>query len=451
MKKAALTALLAALLLLPLGAATPSASSTTTALQCPDPTVTVGTMSELKSAVAAARPGDVIEMEPGTYAGRLTLERSGAKSNPIWLCGPREAVIDAGNVSSGRVIHMDDADNWRLVGFTVTNALKGLTISQVSNSVFAGLHVHHIGHEAVHLLSNSTNNIVRDNVIHDTGIVNPMFGEGVYIGTAKTNWGSRGVDYSNRNQVIGNTIYDTTAESIDIKEGTKNGVIRGNLLDGARITGQADSWITVKGQHYVIEDNVGRNAPEHGFEAHEIRTDGMVVGGGQDNVFRRNTAYHDGEGYAFYTRELPGVVVTCDNEVVGSGRFTDLALSCGEPEPAPESTQQPEPEPDPTQEPEPTLGSDSGARAGAHPGAVAHAHPEAEAHTRAEADAHAEANPHADAHADADPEAAGADAVQAGAVHDAHVLPLRHVVVHREVPLRLRPGHRPGAHRRLGR
>ena len=280
MKKAALTALLAALLLLPLGAATPSASSTTTALQCPDPTVTVGTMSELKSAVAAARPGDVIEMEPGTYAGRLTLERSGAKSNPIWLCGPREAVIDAGNVSSGRVIHMDDADNWRLVGFTVTNALKGLTISQVSNSVFAGLHVHHIGHEAVHLLSNSTNNIVRDNVIHDTGIVNPMFGEGVYIGTAKTNWGSRGVDYSNRNQVIGNTIYDTTAESIDIKEGTKNGVIRGNLLDGARITGQADSWITVKGQHYVIEDNVGRNAPEHGFEAHEIRTDGMVVGGG---------------------------------------------------------------------------------------------------------------------------------------------------------------------------
>src|SRR5690606_41422623 len=99
--------------------------------------------------------------------------------------------------------------------------------------------------------STSTTTPGRDNVLRATGIVNPMVGEGVYIGAARTSWGSRGVDYSNRNQVIGNTIYDTTAESIDIKEGTKNGVIRGNLLDGARITGQADSWITVKGQHYV--------------------------------------------------------------------------------------------------------------------------------------------------------------------------------------------------------
>lgn len=354
MKKAALAAVLAALMFVLPGAATPPASSAPTTLQCPTPTVTVGTMAELESAVASAKPGDVIEMEPGTYEGRLVLERSGAKTNPIWLCGPRDAVIDAGDVSQGRVVHMKDADNWRLVGFTVTNAMKGLTISGVNNSVFAGLHVHHIGHEAVHLLRGSTDNVVRDSEIHDTGITNQMFGEGVYIGTARDNWRDAGVDYSNRNQVIGNTIYDTTAEAIDIKEGTKDGVIRGNVLDGASTVGQADSWVTVKGQRYVIEDNVGRNSPFHGFESQKIRTDGLVVNGGQDNIFRRNTAYHDGDGYAFYTRELRGVVVACDNEVIGSGRFTDLAVDCGEPEPEPTPTPEPSPAPTPKPEPSPT-------------------------------------------------------------------------------------------------
>src|SRR5690606_5511377 len=116
--KALATAALSALLLTGVGPATPGAAATTTAIECPAPTTTVGTMAELQAAVDVAKPGNVIEMLPGTYAGSLVMERSGAKANPIWLCGPRSAVIDAGDVARGRVVHMKDADNWRLVGFT---------------------------------------------------------------------------------------------------------------------------------------------------------------------------------------------------------------------------------------------------------------------------------------------------------------------------------------------
>lgn len=188
------TALVAAIAALLLAAYTPATPETTTAADCPAPTVTVATMAELQAAVDAAQPGDVVVMEPGRYDGNLTIERSGAKSNPIWLCGPRDAVIDGGTVRSGRVVRLADADHWRLVGFTVTNGLKGIIVSAVNGAVLSDLHVHHIGHEAIHLLSGSTDSVVRDSEIHDTGLVTEMFGEGVYVGTARDNWGTRGVD-----------------------------------------------------------------------------------------------------------------------------------------------------------------------------------------------------------------------------------------------------------------
>src|SRR5690606_27017353 len=127
-----------------------------------------------------------------------------------------------------------------------------------------------------------------------------------------------------------------------------------NILDGASTVGQADSWVTVKGQRYVVEGNIGRNAPMHGFESQKIRTDGLVALGGEDNVFRRNTAYFDGDGYAFYTRKLSGVQVACDNVVIGDGRFSDLDCVGGDPEPSPTVDLEPMPEPEPSASPEPS-------------------------------------------------------------------------------------------------
>src|SRR5699024_949409 len=96
--------------------------------------------------------------------------------------------------------------------------------------------------------------------------------------------------------------------------------------------------------------NVGFSAPLHGFESHKIRTDGAVLRGGEDNRFVGNTAHHDGAGYAFYTRGLAGVEVTCDNVVVGSGRVSDIPCTPDglEPSPTPSETPVPTTSPSPS-------------------------------------------------------------------------------------------------------
>ena len=106
--------------------------------------VPVSNTSQLTSALANAQPGDEIRMADGTYAGHFTISRSGTTSAPIVLTGSRAAVIDGQGTSSGRTVQLK-ADNWRLVGFTVTNGQKGIMALGAHNTIIDGVRVHHIG------------------------------------------------------------------------------------------------------------------------------------------------------------------------------------------------------------------------------------------------------------------------------------------------------------------
>jgi hypothetical protein len=294
---------------------------------CPDPTVEVGDADELAAALAAAEPGDVIELAPGTYLGRFVATAQADPGAPIFLCGPREAVLDGDGIRGGYALHLDGASGWRLVGFTVRNAQKGVVVDRGVGHVIQGLRVEEIGDEAIHLRTRSTDNVVRDNVIRRTGLRRDRFGEGVYVGSAESNWcryTECDPDRSDRNLVEGNDIAETGAESVDLKEGTTGGVVRGNTFDGDGMTG-ADSWVDVKGNGWLIEGNTGTRSPLDGFQVHEIRD-----GWGQGNVFRSNVADVDGEGFGIATtnaRDL-GNVVACNNEISGAGAgFADV--DCG--------------------------------------------------------------------------------------------------------------------------
>jgi hypothetical protein len=75
--------------------------------------------------------------------------------------------------------------------------------------------------------------------VRETGRRKPKFGEGIYVGTARSNWchiSACRPDRSDRNVVEGNDIAGTTAESVDVKEGTSDGVVRGNRFDGSSMT-----------------------------------------------------------------------------------------------------------------------------------------------------------------------------------------------------------------------
>jgi hypothetical protein len=283
---------------------------------CPEPTVTVHSADELEQAVRSAKPGDVIRLAPGTYEGKFVAQSSGTREQPIFLCGDASSVLDGGGIKKGYAFHLNKANFWRLIGFTVRNSQKGVMADTTNGSIIQGLSVHEIGDEAIHLRNFSTGNIVQYNKIYNTGLRREKFGEGVYLGSAESNWknvtGGR-MDKSDNNVVRGNVIR-ATAEAIDIKEGTSGGRIVGNVFDGSALGGDKfnDSWVDVKGNNYVIDGNTGKKTNEDGFQTHEI-----VDGWGTGNVFRKNIIDLDGGTGVGINDTAGGNRIDCDNKVSG--------------------------------------------------------------------------------------------------------------------------------------
>ncbi|WP_128379763.1 right-handed parallel beta-helix repeat-containing protein [Streptomyces cavernae] len=286
-------------------------------LKCPAATVTVNDSASLEQALADAGPGDSIRLADGTYQGRFKATTPGTADRPVYVCGGSAAVIDGEGIDGGYGFHLDGASHWRLVGFTVRNSQKGVMADRVQGAVIQGLTVERIGDEAIHLRNFSSDNVVQDNTVRDTGNRREKFGEGIYIGSAESNWCTVSdckPDASNRNVIRGNGISDTTAESIDIKEGTSDGEVIGNTFDGSALSGSHnDSWVDLKGNGWLVQGNTGRHALQDGFQTHEI-----VDGWGADNTFKGNTAHVDGPGYGYKLTPVNGNKVTCDNKATGA-------------------------------------------------------------------------------------------------------------------------------------
>ncbi|NGO12325.1 hypothetical protein G5C60_33165 [Streptomyces sp. HC44] len=299
------------------GATSGGGTASVKEVSCPAATVTVNDAASLEEALADAGPGDSIRLADATYEGRFKATTPGTADQPVYVCGGPGAVIDGGGTDGGYGFHLDGAAYWRLVGFTVHNSQKGVMADRVQGSVIQGLTVEQIGDEAIHLRNFSTDNLVLNNTVRHTGKRKDKFGEGVYIGTAESNWCTVSdckPDASNRNVISGNDISATTAESIDIKEGTSDGKVIGNTFDGSLLSGSHnDSWVDVKGNGWLIQGNTGRNALQDGFQTHEI-----VDGWGTDNTFKGNTADVNGPGYGFKLTPVEGNKVACDNKAEGA-------------------------------------------------------------------------------------------------------------------------------------
>lgn len=223
-------------------------------------TVEVTDDRSLGQALADAAPGDVIRLAAGGYAP-IEITGSGTAEAPITLTGPADAVIDAGD-DSGYAVHLQEAAHWQLVGFSVVGGGKGVVVDGGGANVLDSLTVGETGDEAVHFRSSSSDNVIQRSRIHDTGLEQPQYGEGVYVGSAKSNWerygADGGPDLSMDNRVLENTFERITAENVDIKEETRGTIVARNAFDGSAISGEnyADSVVDVKGYGARILDNV---------------------------------------------------------------------------------------------------------------------------------------------------------------------------------------------------
>ena len=197
----------------------------------------------------SARPGDVIEIVDGEYLfdERLVASASGVDSAPITLRGTRAAMIRTKDVSDDYGLHVT-GDHWRIEGITIAHASKGIVLDGSIGTVIDGVEVYEIGDEAVHFRACSSDGVLRNSFVHDTGRDSPQYGEGAYVGSANSNWSDyectdplEGVDEGDNTErvLIENNVFeDITAEGVDLKEGTDSGTVRGNVFRRAGLSGR---------------------------------------------------------------------------------------------------------------------------------------------------------------------------------------------------------------------
>lgn len=277
--------------------------------------VDVSSTDELRTALAESRAGQRIFVAAGTYEGPFDITTSGTQEQPIVLCATPGATI--AGTSSDYALHIEGAAWWSIQGLAIVDSKKGVVLDETNHSSLVALDVSGIDQEAVHLRTNSSDNTVIGLRVSDTGRTDPQFGEGIYVGSAVSNWcryTNCSPDRSDRNRIIGNTFgSDVRAENIDIKEGTTGGEISGNRLSGRGTT--ADSWIDLKGNEWLVTANVGALTREDGMA---VRVE--AEGWGNDNRITSNDMTIDAPGYGVWVdRDAEGTIVGCDNEARGAG------------------------------------------------------------------------------------------------------------------------------------
>jgi len=307
---------------------TPAPTPTAPPVVTPAPTapaagslITVRTADELTKALAAVKPAGTIVLEKGTYTGKFVAAVDGTSEKPITLRGSSEAVLTTGSLSKGYGLHIT-GDNWNVKGISVNKAAKGIVLDGSENSVIESVDVGFIGDEGVHFRKNSTGGTISDSSVHDTGLDSPSYGEGVYIGSAKSNWNSimgssSTPDRSDRVTVKNNRIYNTTTEGIDVKEGTTGGVLSGNVFTNSGFSGEnyGDSWVDVKGNGYTITGNSGAGTKLDAFQVHRA-----LEGWGNDNSFSANSVISGVPGYLVSLQSgTTGNTVACQPTAAGLG------------------------------------------------------------------------------------------------------------------------------------
>lgn len=268
--------------------------------------VRVATSAELTAALTAARPGQTIHLADGSYVGRFASAASGTAAAPITLSGSRKAILSTGSLTRGYGLHLTGS-HWVVNGISVTRSGKGIVLDGSKHTTIRSVDVGHTGAEAVHFRANSSDGVIENSVIHDTGLDKPAYGEGIYIGSATSNWksimGSASVpDQTDRIVVRNNRISNTTAEGVDVKEGTTGGSLINNVFSNAGHSGQnfADSWVDVKGNGYRVTGNSGAGTKLDAFQVH-----GVLPGWGTDNTFSDNSVAGGVPGYEVWVQSGP--------------------------------------------------------------------------------------------------------------------------------------------------
>lgn len=290
--------------------------------------VRVSSASELNDALSSARAGDEIILSPGTYSndkwmGKWAVfwaEADGTPDKPIVLRSedPDDKAVLCGVTQEEKVVLDITGSYWEIRDLVICEGSKGIFLNKSEHSVISDCEVYNTGSEAVHIIDNSSYNLIENCFIHHAGTVSPQYGEGVYIGSSK-NTDKYGHE-CHYNAVRGCTFGpEIAADHVDIKEYTLGNIVEYCTFDGTGIKGEngGDSFVEVKGNDCIVRYNTGRrNGCEKQLYAFDTAV--LVDGWGQHNKFYDNTVYLDSEDI-YVVKGWNCAAESCRNKVFPEG------------------------------------------------------------------------------------------------------------------------------------
>ena len=263
--------------------------------------IEVTTPGELYKAMQAAKPGQIISIAPGIYdfttydgAHKFYGTAEGTSNSPITLTGsdPYDPpILQGSTLNDDYVLHIT-GDYWIIENVKVAYAQKGIVLDNSNYSIIRNVEVYSTGAEAIAIRDGSSNCLIQNCYIHNTGLVSPEYGEGIYIGSSES---TTGFDHKCDNNIVEGCVFrDISAEHIDIKEYTTGQEIFGCTFYGDGMTGKnyAGSFIDIAGNDVYVHDNVGyRNKNPKVVAAFEVHR--IVEKWGDGHIFSNNVVYMD--------------------------------------------------------------------------------------------------------------------------------------------------------------
>ncbi|MCS7464974.1 discoidin domain-containing protein [Paenibacillus doosanensis] len=198
-------------------------------------TVPAGDVAALRSALASAQPGDIIEVS-GTYSisdGTISTSVSGSANNYITLRGTGSGATLNYTASAGNAAFYIKNNYYKMENITInsnSNSNKGLLI-EASHGYITNVTVKNTKAEGFKIRKNSQYWLLTNCLAQYTG-QSGKYGEGYYVGDADQNWTTApNADQSGYITFLNSNAFQTKNDGFDFKEGTHHIKVIGADID----------------------------------------------------------------------------------------------------------------------------------------------------------------------------------------------------------------------------
>ena len=222
--------------------------------------IVVSPGNDLNQIINNAKGGDTILIKPGTYKNVSLSGKKFSAEFPL-IVRPFDTTtvnISGTTISKGCSLEIIQCSYIIIEGLTFINSMWGIYVKSSDHIIISNNEVYGTGQEGVHIGRSSRYVDIIGNEIHNTGLFNSKWAEGVYVGSGS--YSPTGFpDNCEYIWIEGNHIYETgNAEGINVKGESFHVTVRNNKIHDIH-PGTREQYnqagITVEGAANSIDNN----------------------------------------------------------------------------------------------------------------------------------------------------------------------------------------------------